>query len=585
MLISTRSFLRLLLFPSLLLLAARCSWIGSEREWNNPYDPTGTRYSETPVIGSLPGDTAIPINDTLEMAFTASSKNAQIKEYLWSFDGGNTFIPTVDGKYAKSWQVGDTGIHTVYINAMNEWGMKSENKTFSVTVKSCYPHLATAVSDTPVSQFSRIERSFSATDSNGRITAYLWGTGTEGWDDSLSGDSGVTATFENPDGGTLMVRWAARDDDGLLVIDTFNIIFNRRPDSAWVASPSVTSAAPFQTFDIINGFGQIVCSFKAHDPDQSDTLTYSFFCGLTPEDTVMFYNGTDSTVTIDSVLPLTKYQWILRAEDIFGDSIVTSGNFTTAAPPSAPEGMVLLRSSCFQMGQSGFNPAEEPIHPVCISTHLWIDSTEVTFAAFKTITGVDLANGASADMPVSNVSWYDAALYCNARSRADGKDTVYAYTAQTGETGKQCTLEGITINSAAVGYRLPTEAEWELACRGDSLSLFFWGNDRVAAATYAWTKESSGGIVHAVAGKKPTSSRLYDMAGNVGEWCQDWFDAAYYTSSTPVDPQGPPTGTVKSIRGGSFKHSLYFAQAGTRSSMAPQSGDPAVGFRTVLTVK
>jgi len=188
-------------------------------------------------------------------------------------------------------------------------------------------------------------------------------------------------------------------------------------------------------------------------------------------------------------------------------------------------------------------------------------------------------------MPVANVSWYDAALYCNARSKSDGKDTVYLYTSRTGDIGRQCSLEECTISATADGYRLPTEAEWEYACKSDSLTLYFWGNDRATASLYAWTKENSAATVHQVADKLPNGSQLYDMSGNVWEWCQDWYDAGFYKVSERVDPQGPETGTTKVIRGGSWNTTLFFAQAGTRVSMAPESGDPTIGFRTVLTIR
>lgn len=571
----------------LLLLLTSCSWISSDREWNNPYDLTGTQPAEPPVLESVPPDTVIIINDTLEMVASASSVNADVVAYRWSFDNGDTAIATKNGILDKVWAVGDTGTRMVTVSAVNQWDMVSKEKRFTVQVRSCYPVISEKLQDTSVRQLAEIERTFSATDSNGTITSYFWSTGTSGWDDSASGENAVTATFKNPQGGTLQIRWAARDDDGLMTYDTFNLIFNRRPQNARVTDPQEDEAAPFSFFDIVEGTGEIICSFTADDPDEGDTLTYTFFCGRSPEDTAVFYEGDNSSVRLSGIPASTVYQWTLLVKDLFGDTTYASGTFTTAPPPKAPEGMALVRArgTCFGMGQSGFRAAEEPIHQVCFSSHFWMDSTEVTFGDFAGVTGVDLAAGASPDLPVVNISWFDALLYCNARSKADGKDTVYVYTAQQGETGKKSVLEGLVISEEADGYRLPTEAQWEFACKADSLTLFFWGNDIAEASGYAWTKDNSSAMAHPVGLKRPNIWGLYDIAGNVWEWCQDWFDGGYYGASEWVDPPGPPAGVTRVIRGGSWSHSLYFAQAGTRASFAPGSADTTIGFRTVLIVR
>jgi formylglycine-generating enzyme required for sulfatase activity len=136
----------------------------------------------------------------------------------------------------------------------------------------------------------------------------------------------------------------------------------------------------------------------------------------------------------------------------------------------------------------------------------------------------------------------------------------------------------------ANGYRLPTEAEWEYSCRIDSMTLFFWGNDPSLSSEYAWTRENCD-TIQKVALKQPNGFRLYDLAGNVWEWCNDWFDPDYYSSSPQLNAYGPESGDQRVIRGGSWKHSLYFAQAGTRSKMSPDVRSGTIGFRTVRVVK
>jgi formylglycine-generating enzyme len=569
-------------------MVVSCSWIGEDREWNNPWDSGGTRRSSPPVFTTVPADTIIAVNDTLQMVAVALCENADVSGYRWSFDGGTTFSAPGSGIYRRSWGTSEAGTHRIYVQSENEWGMVSTASGFTVTVRSYPPFIENKIADSSVSQRAVVTRTFSAEDSNGPIAMYFWGSGESGWDDSAVADNSgpVTASFEKKDGGPLQVRWAARDDDGLMALDTFMLHFNRGPDSVWLTKPAAATAAPYLSFDLLKNIGRIVCSFKARDPDALDTIMYTFFLGTTDTDTAAFYRGRDTSVVVEKIGVSTTYHWKLSAHDLFGDSSRASGEFVTSPPPPPPEGMVLIHSAgtYFQMGQSGFDSSEAPIHTAGFSYHFWIDTTEVTNGSFTEIMGMTPA--AAADkLPVVNISWFDATLYCNARSKSEDKDTAYSYQSRTGVPGQKCVLSGLTLRPEADGYRLPTEAEWEYACRIDSLTLFFWGNDNLAASTYAWTRENSDDTVHAVAAKKPNRLGLYDMAGNVWEWCNDWFDPRYYSSAPPLDPPGPQTGYERVIRGGSWKNSIYFAQAGTRSRMTPQTGTNTLGFRTVLMMK
>jgi formylglycine-generating enzyme required for sulfatase activity len=135
---------------------------------------------------------------------------------------------------------------------------------------------------------------------------------------------------------------------------------------------------------------------------------------------------------------------------------------------------------------------------------------------------------------------------------------------------------------SAAGYRLPTEAEWEYACRGGTQSTFYWGESQVDAEMYAWTISNSGNRLHPAAFKKPNDIGLYDMSGNVGEWCNDLFGADYYTKSPSTDPIGPAEGRERVIRGGSFQDDCSFAACGKRSKAQPDAASVAIGFRAVL---
>ena len=169
--------------------------------------------------------------------------------------------------------------------------------------------------------------------------------------------------------------------------------------------------------------------------------------------------------------------------------------------------------------------------------------------------------------PVESVSWYEAVEYCNRRSIAEG------YT--------PCYTDSYELDLTADGYRLPTEAEWEYAARGGSTSggYRFSGSDTVERV--AWYGENSGGKPHEVMTKAPNELGLYDMSGNVLEWCWDWY-GRYPSGKESVDPAGPAFGEGRILRGGNFSSAeSFYCTSTTRTCDYPAVHNPNVGFRVV----
>ena len=135
----------------------------------------------------------------------------------------------------------------------------------------------------------------------------------------------------------------------------------------------------------------------------------------------------------------------------------------------------------------------------------------------------------------------EAVAFCNARSQADGLKPCY-----DAATGK--------CDFSANGYRLPTEAEWEYACRGGTTGTYYFGDDPRGLATHAWFKDNADRTTHPVGQWPANPFGLLDMSGNVWQWCNDWYQVDYYASSPADNPRGPDQGEKKLLRGGGFQN-------------------------------
>ncbi|MCF7913503.1 MAG: SUMF1/EgtB/PvdO family nonheme iron enzyme [Candidatus Cloacimonetes bacterium] len=234
------------------------------------------------------------------------------------------------------------------------------------------------------------------------------------------------------------------------------------------------------------------------------------------------------------------------------------------------DGMIYVAGGTFEMGDhfNEGNDNELPVHDVTISNFL-IGAHEVTQGEYEALMRTNPAhdNGVGYDYPVYNVSWYDAVEYCNALSELVWLTPCYD-------------TSDWSCDFSADGYRLPTEAEWEYAARG---GVNWEDNYRYSGTTdnledYAWYYSNSGDQTHEVGTKLPNQLGIYNVSGNVFEWCNDLWDWDYYESSSGENPTGPALGSYRVFRGGSWFSGGSDCRSASRNNTTPDWGNYK-GFR------
>jgi formylglycine-generating enzyme required for sulfatase activity len=269
----------------------------------------------------------------------------------------------------------------------------------------------------------------------------------------------------------------------------------------------------------------------------------------------------------------------LIAEDCTGLSDTASIALTIEEPadPITPA-MVWIEPGSFTMGSpwgEWSRESDEEEHSVTLTEGFYICSTEVTEAQWINVMGSSPSfyRGCD-DCPVQWLSWFEATEFCNAKSLFDGLEPVYDV--QGTEVSR---IEG------ANGYRLPTEAEWEYAYRAGSSSAFYNGPishtlcDDPLLSEIAWYCQGGEFPVHAVGLKEPNAWGLYDMSGNVREWCWDWYGD--YPRDPVTDPQGSESGVVRVFRGGGWDDHAAGCRAAERNSAFPVHRYTNLGLRLV----
>jgi len=233
--------------------------------------------------------------------------------------------------------------------------------------------------------------------------------------------------------------------------------------------------------------------------------------------------------------------------------------------------MVLVKGGTFQMGSNNDDDDDNQIHSVTVSS-FYIGKYEVTQKEWQAVMGSNPSHFKGDNRPVEQISWYEAVAFCNKLSQKEGLTKAYTI------NGKK-----ITCNWQANGYRLPTEAEWEYVARGGKLSKGYTYSGSDDLDEVGWYYRNSGNQTKEVGTKKANELGIYDMSGNVGEWCWDWYDS--YSSASQTNPKGAGSGSYRVLRGGSWYDYDNRCRVSHRNYNSPDRSNGDLGFRLSRTIR
>ncbi len=254
------------------------------------------------------------------------------------------------------------------------------------------------------------------------------------------------------------------------------------------------------------------------------------------------------------------------------EALVPAGRYRIGTPPEEP----------------GFYPGEID-HEVELTRAILVWNHEVVQQEWVRIMHWDASRPDGAFLPANNLTWFDAVEFCNRMSIRDGLFPAYAMT-DVRRAGDHIVSAVVAWSPSANGHRLPTEAEWEVACRAGTATAFYSGEITVTGPgdcvtpdrrleAVAWYCANSGGRPQEITQKAMNAYWLYDTLGNVSEWCWDWY--LDYDGSFEIDPQGPSFGSDRVHRGGSFALAPVFCRGGSRAADRPGEPRMEIGLRLV----
>jgi formylglycine-generating enzyme required for sulfatase activity len=499
-------------------------------------------------------DTA-SISDSVSLILNLANPTRKIDSVYWYNGSYDTPLLTIKDSLLSvtdslkvAWST--TGDKQVFVRmvdaAKTEWLDTIHVHVIQDIPQVTIPGNTTVAINTPLALTAQTSQRF------GSVVKYRWDNGiAAGYDDSTSDKYTFTYLAET----SFTVKLEVTDDDGNVNTTTKTITVTNDAPVITGLNDTVISNNDVITFNAkatdANGIAKYYWDFGDSMPNQYDTTSISTVTYTFPATTKIF---TTSVMVVDSFGKTSKKSARVSVFEHQGQMV-----------------KIFAAGQSFQMGEAGI---EEPVHQVTFTNNFWMDTTEVTRKQYRDLMTATYSGYTSPDWagtgdtyPANYINWYDAVLYCNARTKASGSaDTVYSYTSISGIPGNGCLLSGLSIDLSKGTYRLPTEAEWEYACRGGTTTRYWWGSDNVSPPP-----------------KTANAYGLYDMVGNgnMADWCNDWFGD--YPAVAATNPIGATTGAYRVLRGGIWVGPARDLRSAFRNWYYPDYRHILIGFRCVCS--
>ena len=362
---------------------------------------------------------------------------------------------------------------------------------------------------------------------------------------------------------------------GELSVSLFGLAADRCKVSAVRYDSKVSVETPYTEVDLsLALLPSKVCTLTVEKEGDGIVTSAPFGIDCGKSCSVDLAPGTKMVLTATPMTPLFQTVWggdCVGAIDACTVTMTKAQKVTVQWGPEVRPRLVMVPKGKFTMGsptgESG-RAADETQHAVTLTTDFWMAESEVTQRQYRNLMGTSPSKFQGDELPVEQVSWFEAVAYCNALSAKEKLTPCYQIDGPTvaWADGLKCT-----------GYRLPTEAEWEYAARSPATTVYA-GSDSVDAV--AWYSANAGNTTHLVKAKTANGRGLFDLSGNAWEWVWDFYKGNYEALLQP-DPISSSDSGARVIRGGSWQNAAMDARTAARSKYGPSTRYSYLGFRFV----